>query len=130
MRYEDYLKQKLQDPEYQAAKKDLKPLLDLADDLLRERLEKEWTQNELARRAGTKQANISKLESGLSNPTYEFLKKVADALEVDLIINLQKKEPVIEQRYYYFPVKIDSHDSPWSTTKRDYKKLEFKLAQR
>jgi len=130
MRYEDYLKQRHQDPEYQVIKKDMKPLLDLADDLLRERLKRGWSQSELARRAGTKQSNISKLEAGLSNPTYEFLKKVADALEVDLIISFGKEEPIVEQKYIHYTAKIVFENLPWGGTKRTHKNLEFEFAQR
>lgn len=97
MKYKDYLIERMLDPEYKAVVKDLKPFLNLADDVLRERLKKGWTQSELARRAGTKQANISKLEAGLSNPTYEFLKKVAGALGVNLTIHLGIEEPVADQ---------------------------------
>lgn len=130
MRYDDYIKQKHQDPEYQAVEKDLKSLMDLADDLLRERLKKGWSQSELARRAGTKQSNISKLEAGLGNPTYEFLKKVAVALEVDLKISLGREEPIIEHQYFYFPVKIEQETLPWGGIKRSHKKIAFEFAKR
>ena len=38
------------------------------------------TQQELARRARTQQANISRLERGIQNPSVEFLHRVAAAL--------------------------------------------------
>lgn len=130
MRYDDYLKQKSHDPEYQGVKKDLQPLMNLADDLLRERLKRGWSQSELAHRAGTKQPNISKLEAGLSNPTYEFLKKVADALEVNFIIHLGKEEPDAEQHTLHYTSKIVIENGPWGSPKKTRRNLEFELAQR
>jgi transcriptional regulator with XRE-family HTH domain len=47
---------------------------------LRER--REWTQDELARRAGTTAANISRVESGKHNPSAELLGSIAYVLDV------------------------------------------------
>lgn len=46
------------------------------------------TQIELAKKMGTKQAVISRFESGVANPTYEFLVKLATSLDRKLTINL------------------------------------------
>ncbi len=90
MNYKDYFKKLKEDPEYQEAEQELKVSLDLADDILRLRMEKGWSQVELAERAGTKQANISRLESGLSNPSINFLQKVAKALDTNISIRFEK----------------------------------------
>jgi transcriptional regulator with XRE-family HTH domain len=87
MKHEDFLRELRQDPEYIAAEAELKPILDIADAVLRLRLAKGWSQAELARRVGTKQANISKLENGLANPTVDFLRRVAKALETDFNVH-------------------------------------------
>jgi transcriptional regulator with XRE-family HTH domain len=47
------------------------------------------TQEQLAELVGTKQSNISRLESGEYNPTIEFLSKVAQAMGKTLEIRLQ-----------------------------------------
>ncbi len=96
MKFEEYLAKQKDDPEYVAAEKDLKPLLDIANDVLALRLEKEWSQSELARRMGTQQSNISRIENGLANPTIEFLQRLAKALDTDLIIRL-KTEEIVER---------------------------------
>ena len=88
MKHEAILERLRQDPEYIAAEEELRPLLDIAEAVLRLRLAKGWSQSELARRVGTKQANISKLENGLANPTLDFLRRVAQALGTDLSIHL------------------------------------------
>jgi transcriptional regulator with XRE-family HTH domain len=45
------------------------------------------TQEALAERIGTRQCNISRLESGAYNPSLEFLKKVARGLNKKLRIS-------------------------------------------
>jgi|APSaa5957512622_1039677.scaffolds.fasta_scaffold33036_2 DNA-binding XRE family transcriptional regulator len=52
------------------------------------RLAMDMTQTELARKMGTKQTVISRFESGLANPTYDFLVKLASALGRKLTISL------------------------------------------
>ncbi len=47
---------------------------------------KKMTQAELAKRANTKQSNISRFESGNYNPSVEFLRKIAGALDKRLEI--------------------------------------------
>ncbi len=88
MKHEEVLKKLRQDPSYVAAEEELRPALELADAVLRLRLAKGWSQAELARRVGTRQANISKLENGLANPTLDFLRRLAQALEAELTIQL------------------------------------------
>ena len=89
MKLEEYRKQLEGDAEYQAASRELEPILDLADEILRLRLERGWSQSELARRAGTKQANISRIEAGLGNPTLKFIQKVARALDTELAVRFE-----------------------------------------
>jgi transcriptional regulator with XRE-family HTH domain len=90
MNYKDYFKKFENDKEYTKAKEELRPLLDIADEILRLRLEKGWSQAELAEHAETKQANISRLESGMSNPSVKFLQKLAKALDTNISIHFEK----------------------------------------
>ncbi|HLA88175.1 MAG TPA: helix-turn-helix domain-containing protein [Anaerolineales bacterium] len=91
MNSNDYFKKFEKDPEYQEAEQKYKLILDLADEILRLRMEKGWSQAELAKRAETKQANISRLENGMLNPSVNFLQKVAKALDTDLSIHVANK---------------------------------------
>jgi transcriptional regulator with XRE-family HTH domain len=84
MKYSEYKKKLEQDPEYQAAEAELKLVFRLGNAVLRTRLKRGWTQSELARRVGTKQANISRIEAGLGNPTLELIRKVCEALGLDV----------------------------------------------
>ena len=90
MNYKDYFEKLDEDSKYQEVEAEFRIILDLADSIFRLRMEKGWTQAELAQRAMTKQANISRLESGLSNPSISFLQKLAKAFETNLLIKFEK----------------------------------------
>lgn len=92
MNHEEYIAKRRRDPAYVEIEQQLKPLLDLANDVIRLRTERGWTQKELARRMGTRQANISRLENGLANPTFRFLQKLSAVFEVDLTLRLVSSE--------------------------------------
>jgi transcriptional regulator with XRE-family HTH domain len=96
MSYRDYISKRREDPEYREAERRLKPILDLADDILYLRLEKGWTQAELAKRVGTKQANISRLENGLANPTFKFLQKLSEVFGTDLTVSMRHRPVAIQ----------------------------------
>lgn len=53
------------------------------------------TQKELAVKCGLTQANISNIEKGISKPTIESLKKIADALGMRLRIEFDVREEII-----------------------------------
>lgn len=83
-----------QNPEYLAAERELRPDLNLANDIITLRVEVGWSQAELAAQVGTDQANISRLESSLANPTLKFLKKVAHALDAELDVRLRRHDDI------------------------------------
>jgi len=94
MKHSDYVEQQRQDPEYLKAEAELRPALDLAEDIIRLRVERGWSQKELAKRLGTRQANISRLEHGQANPTLKTLRKLSEVFEVDLLVHLGKSQQV------------------------------------
>lgn len=56
----------------------------LAGDVLALRLARGWTQTELAHRSGITQADISRIERGLSNATEATLGRLAEVLDAEL----------------------------------------------
>jgi ribosome-binding protein aMBF1 (putative translation factor) len=82
--------------EYSNAKKELKLNFDLADAVLKARFNKGWSQEQLAEAIGTKQANISRIEAGLANPTLNVIKKLTNVLEFDIEISCEK---IVEIEY-------------------------------
>jgi ribosome-binding protein aMBF1 (putative translation factor) len=69
----------------------LQPEFMLIDALIRVRNKRGLTQKELAKRIGTKQSVISRLESGRANPSISFLKKLAGALDSQLQIKFVQR---------------------------------------
>jgi transcriptional regulator with XRE-family HTH domain len=67
------------------------PKSDIIRGIIRERKTQGITQIELAKRIGTKQSNISRLESENYNPTLEFLNRVARSLGKELHIELRER---------------------------------------
>jgi predicted transcriptional regulator len=60
----------------------------IIEEIITARQEKNLTQKDLAELVGTKQSNISRLESGNYNPTLEFLNKIARAIGKELEIRI------------------------------------------
>ena len=80
--FEVWKKQALKDPALKAEYDRQQPEFAL----IRARIEKGLTQEELARKVGTKQSVISRFESGRANPSVACLKKLAQALNSRLEI--------------------------------------------
>ena len=78
----------LKDKAFKKAYDDLGPEFALIETLIRKRLEQKLTQAQLAKKIGTKQSAISRLEQGSYNPTVGFLKKVSQALHSKLKISI------------------------------------------
>jgi ribosome-binding protein aMBF1 (putative translation factor) len=78
------LKEKALRKEYDA----LGPEFAIAKAIIKKRLEQGLTQSELAKKIGTKQSAISRLESGNYNPSIAFLGKVAKALSLNLVVSM------------------------------------------
>jgi transcriptional regulator with XRE-family HTH domain len=56
----------------------------LARNLRRLRLERGWSQDDLAAEAGVRQALVSAIEVATANPTLESLDRLTSALKVDM----------------------------------------------
>lgn len=61
----------------------------IIEEIVKARIEKNMTQKELAEIVGTRQSNISRLERGDYNPSLRFLKKIAKAINKELIVTLK-----------------------------------------
>lgn len=66
-------------------------LFDIAKQIVGLRLEKGWSQTELARCVGCTQQTISLIENGQTNPKIGFLIKLAEAFDIQLSIRLIEK---------------------------------------
>ncbi|TSA46509.1 XRE family transcriptional regulator [bacterium] len=82
--YKDLKKRLLRDKETRKAYEDLGPEFAVVEMIIEKRLQKGITQKELARKAGTKQPVISRLERGDFSPSIKFLQRIAEALGAEL----------------------------------------------
>ncbi len=87
--FEEHKKKLLADPEVKKYYDELEPEYELIRAVIDKRLKKKMSQKELARKIGTGQSAISRLEGGESNPSWKFLQKVAAALGARLTISLR-----------------------------------------
>lgn len=85
--YNQYLEEQLRDPEFRKAWEEAEP----AHQLKRLRVLKKLSQTELARKVGTRQPSIARLESGYGVNNLNFLRRVAEALDAEVEIRLKPK---------------------------------------
>lgn len=84
------LKAFLRTPANKKAYNDLELEFAIIDALIRARGRKGVTQEQLARKIGTKQSAIARFESGKSNPTLSFVQKLSDALGIEVRITVRQ----------------------------------------
>ena len=90
--FEEYHEEQMRDPAFAAAYRALEPEFQVARQVIRLRLERGLSQEELARKAGTGQPNISRLERATINPSLHFLQRVAEALGTEIEIRFKPLE--------------------------------------
>lgn len=78
---------KLRKPEYRAAPEELEPYEQIAQQLVAFRTESGLSQAELARRCGVSQPAIARLERGEHEPRLATLRRVAHALDANLVLD-------------------------------------------
>jgi len=81
----------LRDPEVKKEYNDLDVEYRLLKAVIENRIKKGLTQEMLARKIGTKQTAIARFESGKTNPSLRFIKKISEALDMDLEINFRPR---------------------------------------
>ena len=86
--YKSFRKELLKDPSVKKAYVDLGPEFELIRSMIKKRLKKGLTQTQLAKKIGSRQPVISRLEQGTYNPTMKFLNRVAKALDAKLKISI------------------------------------------
>ncbi|OJI06456.1 transcriptional regulator [bacterium CG10_46_32] len=82
-------KQLKENPKLKRYYDELEPEYAVIRAVMRKRLKKGMTQSQLARKIGTKQSAIARLESGSHNPSFAMLKKVAKALDAKLVVAIK-----------------------------------------
>lgn len=89
--FEDHLKELMKDPEFRDAYLESQPEYEIVGKIIQARIQKGINQTILAKKMKTGQSAISRLESGNANPTLNFLKRLAKALDSRLEIRFLPK---------------------------------------
>ena len=83
MTFEEALAEMMLNPKFKKEWERLDPQFEVERALIELRIKNEQTQKKLADKLNTKQAYISKVESGRVSPTISYIAKMADALNAD-----------------------------------------------
>lgn len=85
--FRELLNEQLKDPEFKKEWDDIQPEMDVIRAMIDARIAQNLTQNDLAKRTGINQADISKLENGTRNPSLKMLKRLAAGMGMQLKID-------------------------------------------
>ena len=89
-KWEDLEKELLSDPATKKEYDRLASRYSVISELIAARIKNKMTQKDLADKIGTKQSAIARLESGNTNPSLEFLQKIAHVMGYTLTVHLSK----------------------------------------
>ncbi|PIS13924.1 transcriptional regulator [Candidatus Shapirobacteria bacterium CG09_land_8_20_14_0_10_47_13] len=89
--FDEHKKELMKDPGFVRAYQKLQPEFAIIRKIIEARIKDGITQKKLAKRMGTKQSAISRLESGNANPSLSFLGRLAEALNSRLEIRFLPK---------------------------------------
>jgi ribosome-binding protein aMBF1 (putative translation factor) len=84
--FQELLEKKLKNPEFKRLYDEYGRQLEIAYQILQLRKTKKLSQAQLAKKIGTKQSNIARMESGQQNFSVDILEKIADAFGCNLKI--------------------------------------------
>jgi len=86
---EEVHKKWMKDPDYRREYEKLQPEFEIASQMIEARIKQKLSQEDLARKMGTGQAVISRLEGMNASPSLSLLKRVAAALGTKITITIQ-----------------------------------------
>jgi len=92
--FDEYVANKLKDPEFRAEYDALEPEFSLVHAMIEARKKSGFTQKQLAERTGIAQGDISKIENGNANPSLRTLKRIASAMDMKLKLEF---EPLVNK---------------------------------
>ena len=87
--FNEYVKEQLKNPSFAAEYKAMELEYQIKAQIIEARQRLNLSQKELAERVGTRQSNISRLENGNYNPSFGFLRKVAEGLGKELYVEFR-----------------------------------------
>ncbi len=91
MTLKDYKTDQMKDPEFARAYDEIQPEMSVIRAIAEARAAQHVTQKELAERTGIAQAEISKIERGVRNPSIKLLQRLAEGMDMVLNISFTPK---------------------------------------
>lgn len=102
--FDQFEKKLLKNPELKKIREKNKKAYEIAEMVMNLRISKNLTQGELAKKIGTKQSSIARIESGSFLPSLSFLEKIGKALGTELLPpKFKSMQPIIS-----FSLNIDN----------------------
>ncbi len=92
--FDEMLEKQLQDESFRKEYEAIQPEMDVIRAIVEARCSKHMTQKELAEKTGINQADISKLERGIRNPSINLLKRLAEGMDMVLKIEFIPKQEI------------------------------------
>ncbi|MDP3947943.1 MAG: helix-turn-helix transcriptional regulator [bacterium] len=86
--HEELHREWMKDPEHRREYEKLEPEFQIARQIIGARIKNKMTQEDLAEKAGTAQAVISRLENMTGKPSISLLQKVAHALNTKIKVTI------------------------------------------
>ena len=90
--FRNYLNKQLENPDFKKEWDYLEPEYNTMQAMIDARKRCNMTQKELAERTGIDQSDISKIESGNANPALSTLKRLADGMDMELMLEFIPKQ--------------------------------------
>ncbi len=78
--FDDYLKEQLKDPEFKKEWEKSEPAYQAGREMIRARIKAKISQRQLAKKAGTTQAVISRIENMSVSPSIGLVQRIAQAM--------------------------------------------------
>ncbi len=88
--FQTYLAKRLENPKFRKYYNEYGKQLEIAYQILQLRKQKKMSQAELAKKLGTKQGNVARMEAGQQNLTTDTLQKIASIFNRELKIDFVK----------------------------------------
>ena len=108
--FEDYKKQQMQDPELVREYEAIQPEMDVIRAIVNARTSQNLTQNELAKRTGINQADISKLENGTRNLNVTLIEKLCSLFGCTEDYLLGREDAYLPLNFAFRSNKIQAED--------------------
>lgn len=84
-----YKAKQMEDPEFRREYEIMRPELEVTRALITARIAQHMTQEELSKKSGVRQSNISRIENGTASPTIATLQALAQGMGKRLVISFE-----------------------------------------